>query len=271
MMCHRANPLVVLTCVLCLSGFAAAKPADTRLTADASVREADFDPAIISTSAVSESENCSRISRIEEEFEGGVTPWSLRRIQPPPQDPLGVSGKFRLAVANVTDPFNVATIAFGAELDNATGGPSPLPRGATGFGQRFGVAMAGEATGEFLSTFLISSIFHQDPHYHSDPTAHMGKRMVHALSYVAITRSDSGRPMFNFAEFLGTGASSILEGSMHPEWERTPGATAGRVFISIGSDAAFNLLTEFLPDVSRHVNPRLILLRRLADKAAAQN
>jgi hypothetical protein len=30
-------------------------------------------------------------------------------------------------------------------------------------------------------------------------------------------------------------------------------------------------MTEFLPDVARHLNPRLILLRRLADKAASQN
>ena len=77
--------------------------------------------------------------------------------------------------------------------------------------------------------------------------------------------------MFNFAEFLGTASSSLVEGSFHPEWERGPGASAGRIFISIGSDGAWNLLTEFLPDVARHVNPRLMLLRRLADRAAAQN
>jgi hypothetical protein len=77
--------------------------------------------------------------------------------------------------------------------------------------------------------------------------------------------------MFNFAEFLGTASSSLVEGGLHPEWEKGPGAESGRIFISIGSDAAWNLMTEFLPDVARHMNPRLMLLRRLADKAAAQN
>jgi len=41
--------------------------------------------------------------------------------------------------------------------------------------------------------------------------------------------------------------------------------------ISIGSDSAWNLMTEFLPDIARHLNPRVMLLRRLADKAASQN
>ncbi len=201
-----------------------------------------------------------------------MAPQDWSRVQGPEQHaPLGVSGKFRLAVANVSDPFSVMITALDSEFGNATGPASPLPRGADGFGERFGVSIAGQATSEFFSTFLISSIFHQDPHYHQDPDAPLKARIGHALSYVVITRSDSGNRMFNFAEFLGTASSSVLEGSFHPEWKRTPGASAQRIFISIGSDAAWNLMTEFLPDVARHVNPKFILLRRLAEKAAAQN
>ena len=261
----RANSILFLAALLCLSGAACA-------ASDSVAAAGDLDTEIISTSAVATSDNCSRIATIEQQFEGGITPWNLQRIQGPEQGPpLGVSGKFRLAVANVSDPFNILTIAFDAEVGNATGPKSPLPRGAVGFGDRFGQAMAGEVLGEFSSTFLVSSIFHQDPHYHREPDAATGRRMLHALSYVVVTRSDSGKPIFNFAEVLGTASSSIVEGSFHPEWERGPGASAGRIFISIGSDAAWNLLTEFLPDAARHINPRLLLLRRLADRAAAQN
>jgi hypothetical protein len=264
---RSANACSFLALILCLTGAAFA---GTLNDAESSSRDAEFDPGMIPTSAVSSSDSCSRIAQIQQQFEGGITPW--QRIQGPEQGPpLGVSGKFRLAVANVSDPFAIVTTAMDSELGNATDGRSPLPRGAAGFGQRFGVAMAGAATNEFFSTFLYSSIFHQDPHYHREPDAHVGRRFIHALSYVLITRSDSGKPMFNFAEFLGTASSSVVEGGLHPEWERSPGADAGRIFISIGSDATWNLMTEFLPDVARHLNPRLILLRRLADKAAAQN
>jgi len=269
---HGKSSLLLLAVIFCLAGAVAAKIPDSGTGIESSFSESNADPGIIPTSAVSSSENCSRISVIEEEFEGGLTPLDLQRIQGPEQGPpLGVSGKFRLAVANISDPFAIVTTALDSELGNATEGASRLPRGAAGFGQRFGVAMAGEATSEFFSTFLFSSIFRQDPHYHRDPDAPVGKRVVHALSYVVVTRSDSGKPMFNFAEFLGTASSSIVEGGLHPEWERDAPATSGRIFVSIGSDAAWNLMTEFLPDVARHLNPRLLLLRRLADKAAAQN
>src|SRR4029077_14152527 len=139
---------------------------------ESSFSESNADPGIIPTSAVSSSENCSRISVIEEEFEGGLTPLDLQRIQGPEQGPpLGVSGKFRLAVANVSDPFAIVTTALDSEFGDATDGHGKLRTGMAGFGQRFGASMAGQATSEMFSTFLISSIFHQDPHYHRDPAA----------------------------------------------------------------------------------------------------
>jgi hypothetical protein len=133
------------------------------------------------------------------------------------------------------------------------------------------MSMADEASSEFFETFLVSSLFHQDPHYHRDPGKSKPRRIAYALSRVAISRSDSGKPIFNYAEFLGTTAAAVFEDSYHFERDQSPGATAQRIFVSIGSDAAWNLLTEFLPDVAKHVNPRLILLRRLAERAAQQN
>lgn len=274
MLRHRRSVFFGFLPVLCLAGtlfgFSPIERSSSEL--ESSSNESDIDPGVIPNAAVEKSDNCTRIADIEEQVERGITAQDLQRIQGPQQGPpLGVYGKFRLAVANVSDPFAIVTTAIDSEMGNATSGKSPLPRGAAGFGERFGVSMAGEASSEFFSTFLFSSIFHQDPHYHREPDAHVGSRFAHALSYVVITRSDSGKPMFNFAEFLGTASSSIVEGGLHPEWERDPGATSGRIFVSIGSDAAWNLMTEFLPDVAKHLNPRLMLLRRLADKAAAQN
>jgi hypothetical protein len=263
----------VLAAALFLAGSVCALQTEPKAAgSEASSEYRDFQPGVIPNSAVATSDNSSEMARIEEQFERGVTAQDLQRIQGPEQrPPLGVSGKFRLAVANVSDPFAVVTTAMDAEVGNATSGPSPLRRGAAGFGQRFGTAMAGAATGEFFSTFVYANIFRQDPHYYRSPDASTGTRLRRALSYVMITRSDSGKKMFNFDEFLGTASSSLVESTFHPEWKKGLGAAAGRIFISIGSDAAWNLLTEFLPDVARHLNPRVMLLRRLADKAASQN
>lgn len=265
--------LVSLAGIFLFSVLCAATPAKSA-TSRSQPESADpnFDPGVIPTSAVAESENCTRLAELEEQFEHGFSTQNLQRIQGPEQGPpLGVSGKFRLAVANVSDPFAIVTTALDSEFGDATDGHSKLRTGMAGFGQRFGASMAGQATSEMFSTFLISSIFHQDPHYHRDPAAPTHTRIEKALAYVFVTRSDSGKRMFNFAEVLGTTSSSIVEGTFHPEWEKGAGPAAGRIAISIGSDAAWNLMTEFLPDVARHLNPRWMLLRRLADRASEQN
>jgi hypothetical protein len=271
---RRNKSLILFSVVISLSSFlCAAGPAEIpgNEYQPASANNT-FDPGVIPNSAVAESGNCTKIADLEEQIERGISPQDLQRIQGPEQGPpLGVSGKFRLAVANVSDPFSIITTALDSEFGDATDGHTKLRTGMAGFGQRFGTAMAGQATSEMFSTFLISSIFHQDPHYHRDPAAPTHTRIEKALAYVFVTRSDSGKRMFNFAEVLGTTSSSLVEGKLHPEWEKGPGAAAGRIAISIGSDAAWNLMTEFLPDVARHLNPRWMLLRRLADRASQQN
>jgi hypothetical protein len=273
----RAKTLLILAAGLCATtiGSASIPSQPPILEAPPSLfdmEDEELDPGVIPNSAVASSDHCDQLARMQEEFEHSMAVSDLSRVQGPEQhEPLGVSGKFRLAVANVSDPFSVMVTAIDSEFGNATSPASPLPRGADGFGERFGVSLAGQATSEFFSTFLIASIFHQDPHYHQDTGARIKSRIGHALSYVVVSRSDSGNRMFNFAEVLGTASSSIVEGGLHPEWKRGPGASAQRIFISIGSDSAWNLMTEFLPDVARHVNPRFIILRRLAEKAAAQN
>lgn len=270
----RAKSLVVSLAAILLSGILLAEtPAEPVANEyEPAPANVNLDPGVIPTSAVATSENCNRLADLEEQLEHGFAASDFQRIQGPEQGPpLGVSGKFRLAVANVSDPFAIITTALDSEMGDATDGPSKLRTGMAGFGQRFGASMAGQATSEMFSTFLISSIFHQDPHYHRDPAAPTHTRIGKALAYVLVTRSDSGKRMFNFAEVLGTTSSSIVEGTFHPEWEKGAGPAANRILIGIGSDAAWNLMTEFLPDVARHLNPRWMLLRRLADRASEQN
>lgn len=239
----------------------------------ASTSDDDPPASAIPVSALSPSASCGRIAALEDELLGRLTARDLQRIEGPEQHlPLTPSGKFRLAVANFSDPFTIAATAVDAEISNATSkSTSAFGNGAAGFGRRFGMSMADDASSEFFATFLVSSLFHQDPHYHRDPGASPGKRIGYALSRVVISRSDFGQPMFNYAEFLGTAAASIFVDSYHFERDQGPGATSQRIFVSIGSDAAWNLLTEFLPDVAKHVNPRFILLRRLAERAAEQH
>lgn len=223
--------------------------------------------------AVAVSENCDRLSDLEQQLEESKEGKMVKPVEGPEQSrALGASEKFHLAFRNFRDPFNLAGMAIDSGISTATGNStSEFGTGWAGFGRRFGMSVADAGVSEFMSTFLICTLAHQDPHYHRDPDASGRKRILYALSRVVITRSDSGKPMFNYAEFAGTTASSLVEIPYHFERDESPGAVASRIFVSIGSDAAWNLMNEFLPDIANHVNPRFIFLRRLAEHAAHQN
>ena len=59
-------------------------------------------------------------------------------------------------------------------------------------------------TGEFFGTFLIPSIFHQDPHYHRMPHAPIPRRILNAIVQVGWTQSDNGKGMPNYANLIGS-------------------------------------------------------------------
>lgn len=221
----------------------------------------------IPTYAVANSQNCDHLAHLAGQLQSRIESEDLWH-----RPPLTPSDKFRLALRNFSDPINIGGTALDSEISNLTSSPtSAFGTGWSGFGKRFGMSMADDGLNEFFSTFLVSSLAHQDPHYHRDPGSSTTKRIFYALSRVVITRSDFGRPMFNYAEFVGTTSSALLETSYHFERDESPGAISSRIFVSIGSDAAWNLMNEFLPDIAKRVNPRFFFLRRLAEKAAKQN
>jgi hypothetical protein len=221
----------------------------------------------IPTSAVANSRSCDRLSHLSGQLQSRIESEDLWH-----RAPLTPSGKFRLALRNFSDPVNIGGTALDSEISNLTSSPtSAFGTGWSGFGKRFGMSMADDGLNEFFSTFLVSSLAHQDPHYHRDPGSSTTRRVFYALSRVVVARSDFGKPMFNYAEFVGTTSSALLETTYHFERDESPGAISSRIFVSIGSDAAWNLMNEFLPDVAKHLNPRFFFLRRLAEKAAKQN
>ena len=221
----------------------------------------------IPTYSVANSNNCDRLAHLSGQLQAKIESEDLYRTPP-----LTPAEKFRLALRNFSDPVNIGGTALDSEISNLTSSSrSAFGTGWSGFGKRFGMSMADDGLNEFFSTFLVSSLMHQDPHYHRNPGASVGRRIFYALSRVVVTRSDFGKPMFNYAEFAGTTASALVEIPYHFERDESPGATSRRIFVSIGSDAAWNLMNEFLPDVARRVNPRFFFLRRLAERAAKQN
>jgi hypothetical protein len=185
-------------------------------------------------------------------------------------DPLPLTSKQKLILTakNIADPFNLLTIGAVSGFSIATNARSHYGPGFPGFAKNAGVAFTQDMTGEFFSTFLIPAIAHQDPHYHRMPNLSWRRRILHVVDEVVISQHDDGRPMFNYATVFGTIFTSSLGNLYVPGRKNSFGSSAARISTSFATDPIGNAITEFVPDLARHVNVQVVLVQRLINRVA---
>jgi hypothetical protein len=266
--------LCLATCVSPLKMHASGPrtPSDGDFLAPLSVVPEAIEP--VSVDAVAVSDACERLADMQQNLESRFPSGALERIQGPQQrPPLGAAGKFRMMVKDDADPLNAFATAMDAGFSTYNAQKNSVyGTGWAGFGRQFGTSMADNFNGEFFTTFAAASIFHQDPRYYRDSDQkNWGKRVAYAVSRVLIARSDSGKAMFNFDETLGNMAAGFVGNAYHFDQNPHIGPTIARWGVGIGTDAAWNLLTEFLPDAAKHLNPPVGFMRRLAGQLTKEN
>jgi hypothetical protein len=186
--------------------------------------------------------------------------WYLRFENGPQVKPLTPKEKAWLATKNVIDPFNMITIVGEAGISVAADPHSAYGPGWPGFGRYVGVSFSQDVTGEFFGAFLIPSIAHQDPHYHRMPKATYPRRVRHAVTQVIWTQGDDGQ------------AIDDEIGNLYVPGRRTnASSTAQRYVIGLATAPIDNIITEFLPDVARHIHVQIVVVQRIINMVASKD
>lgn len=153
-------------------------------------------------------------------------------------------------------------VTMEAGIGQATKAHKGYGQGAAGYGKRWGAAFADQVSGDLLSHYVFSSLFHQDPRYLYQGTGTKKSRFYHAVSSAFLARSDSGKVMPNYAFFLGALASGGISNAYYPAKDRGAGLVFSNAAIGIAFRAGEALMQEFLgkrftknvPDPSSSVN-----------------
>jgi hypothetical protein len=194
--------------------------------------------------------------------------WYARFLNGPEVKPLTPAEKAWLAAHNLLDPFNLLTIGGEAAISVAANSHSPYGPGIPGWGRYLGVSFTQDLTGEFFGTFLIPSLVHQDPHYHREPQATTRHRILHAALQVLWTQGDNGRGMVNYANLAGFAIDDEI-GNLYVPGQRTDAtSTASRYAIALATAPIDNYVTEFLPDVARHIHIQVVVIQRVINQVA---
>ena len=194
--------------------------------------------------------------------------WYMRFTNGPQVKPMTPNEKGWLAARNVVDPFNAITILGVSAIEVGVNAHSPVGPGMAGWGREVGISYTEDITNEFFGTFVISSIVHQDPHYHRMPNASIPRRIRHAIDQVVVTQGDNGKPMLNYADVVGFAIDDGIANLYVPGRQTNLPASAERYGISLATAPIDNFITEFLPDVARRIHIRVVLIQRIINHVA---
>ncbi|MGA7523183.1 MAG: hypothetical protein WBW84_12055 [Acidobacteriaceae bacterium] len=175
-----------------------------------------------------------------------------------------------LAGRDIIDPFNLLTIGGTSLFSVATDSHSPYGPGFHGWARLSGVTLTEDMTGEFVGTFMIPSIDHQDPHYHREPNASLMRRTLHCIVQPFWTVSDTGHPMPNYSTLVGSLIDEAVDVSYVPYQQMGWGPGAERIASGWATAPVGNLVTEFVPDVARHVNINIVFIQRIINRVAIE-
>jgi hypothetical protein len=167
--------------------------------------------------------------------------------------PLTTAQKFGQVTKNFFNPFTFIGTGFEAGIDQAFDIHQGYGQGANGYGKRYGADIADTATAQFFGVGVYPSIFHTDPRYYRVGSGGFFSRGWYAATRVLVTRTDSGRHIFNAPEIMAAATASGISRSYYPSDERNAGDFAYSMGSRIAFDAAYNLAKEFWPDVRKHV------------------
>jgi hypothetical protein len=127
--------------------------------------------------------------------------------------------------------------------------------------------LAEDAQGEFLQTYAIASLTHEDPRYHREPSASVKRRLWHAIEHTYVSQHDDGHRMPNYATLLTYPLSAELSNLYVPGIQRDAASTARRVGIGIATDPAGAIVAEFLPDVAKRIHIHILFVQEILNQA----
>jgi hypothetical protein len=182
--------------------------------------------------------------------------------------PLTWQQKGYLALHDLADPANFATIVGISAITIASNSHTAYGPGFAGFGKIAGVSLLEDATGQFFGVFAIPSLVHQDPRYFRMPHAPLHRRILYSISRTFVSRSDEGATIPNYATLLTYPITAEISNLYVPGIHPNGPSTVARIATGLATDPANNLLTEFLPDVAKRIHVRIIFVQTLLNNVA---
>lgn len=167
--------------------------------------------------------------------------------------PMSAKDKLIIAGKDTFDysSFVIAGIQAGISM-NGDSYPE-FHQGVKGYARYYWHTLADTTSENFFVGGLGPIVFKQDNRFYTLGHGGFVKRTEYAWTRVLISRKDDGGATFNYAEIIGSGASSGMSTLWYPKQYQTWTKVGQKWLTSDIIDGANFMLKEFWPDINKHV------------------
>ena len=158
-------------------------------------------------------------------------------------------------VIALKDSFDIPvypTAAFFAGIYQWENQNPSFGQGMKGYARRFGTALCDQVSGNMMTEGIMPAAFHEDPRYFRMGEGPMKSRIWYAATRIFVTKTDSGRQTFNFAEFAGNATTVAVSNAYYPD-TRTARDNAIKLAVQLAADSFSYVLKEVWPDVKKKI------------------
>jgi len=163
-----------------------------------------------------------------------------------------ITAKQKLTIAT-KDTIDYPLFILGGALAGLAQISDEHPRfgqGVEGYAHRYVTSYADQAIGNYMTEGILPVLFHEDPRYFRLGRGPKKHRALYAATRIFITKTDTGKPTFNFSEVVGNGIAAAVGNAYYPG-ETTLADNLSRLGQELATDAISQVLKEFWPDIKR--------------------
>ncbi|MGA9669501.1 MAG: hypothetical protein WBQ94_09850 [Terracidiphilus sp.] len=164
--------------------------------------------------------------------------------------PQSIKDKFMDATEDSFDYSSIVLPGLVAAYEMGRNATPEFHQGAAGYARYFWHAAVDQTDENYMVEFIMPVITREDTRFYTLGKGGFLKRTGYAMSRTVITRSDSGKEVFNASEVIGAGAASGISSLYYPSRERSIGNTGEEWGLDVGIDAVSFVVREFWPDIN---------------------
>jgi hypothetical protein len=160
--------------------------------------------------------------------------------------PFTIADKFDYRVVQTFGFRGFGGALIGAAIGQANGSPYEWGGGVEGFAKRYVSGFAGNLSRQTFA-WVVESALREDPRYFPSRDKGFKARSWNAIKQIVYCKTDAGHGSFAYGRVISSFGNGQFVNIWQPASTGTVADGVKRGFYTLGSDAAYNFLQEFIP------------------------